>query len=125
MKVDYSKDKPVVYVMVCADISPRQIVVQSCHASLEAGIHMNNCKEFPSSVIMLKASNEKKLLKAARKIEASGIKCKLFYEPPMKRYTAFATEVIPYSKRIVLKKYRLLSIPGASWWYKFKKVIKL
>lgn len=124
MSLDYSKMKPFVYIMVCSDLSPRQKVVQACHAALEAGIHLEQCDQFPSGMIMLQCSGEKSLMKAAKKIENKGIKCRLFYEPPMKRYTALATEVIPQEKRKLLRKFQLLSMPGDNWWNKVKQWIK-
>lgn len=124
MSLDYSKVKPFVYVMVCSDLEPRQIVVQACHAALEAGIHLEQCDQFPSGMVMLQCSSEKSLLRNARKIENKGIKCHLFYENPMNRYTAFATEAIPQEKRVLLKKFKLLSMPGATWWDDVKRFWK-
>lgn len=128
MSLDYSKIKPFVYVIVCADLEPRQIVVQACHAALESGIHKEHCKAFPSGMVMLQVSSEESLLRAYRKLERKGIKSQLFWENPMNRYTALATEAIPQEKRILLKKFKLLSMPGTTlwddvkrWWKKIKR----
>ena len=121
MSLDYKKIKPFVYVIVCADLQPRQIVVQASHAALESGIHRKHCKDFPSGLIVLQVSCEKSLLKACRKIENKGIKCQLFWEAPMERYTALATEAIPRDKRVLLKKFKLLSMPGTTWWDDVKR----
>ena len=112
MALDYSKVNPFVYVIVCKDLEPRQIVVQSAHAILEAGIHLEQCKQFPSGLVVLEVSCERSLLKAQRKIENKGIKTKLFWEEPMKRYTALATEVILQEKRHLMRKFQLLNMEG-------------
>ena len=57
MSLNYNKVKPFVYIMVCSDLQPRQIVVQACHAALESGIHQEQCKDFPSGMIMLQVSS--------------------------------------------------------------------
>lgn len=124
MPLDYSKVKPFVYIIVCSDLEPRQIVVQACHAALEAGIHLEQCRPFPSGIVMLKVSCEKSLLKAHRKLSNKGIKSQLFWENPMNRYTALATEVIPQEKRILLRKFKLLSMPGTTWWDDVKRFWK-
>lgn len=121
MALDYSKVKPFVYVIVCSDLEPRQIVVQAAHAALEAGIHQEQCKEFPSGLVTLMVSSEESLLKAHKKLERKGIKSTLFWENPMSRYTALATEAIPQEKRVLLKKFKLLSMPGTTWWDDMKR----
>ena len=78
MSLDYSKVKPFVYIIVCSDLEPRQIVVQACHAALESGLHQKHCKDFPSGVIMLQVPNEQSLLRIHKKLEQKGIKCQLF-----------------------------------------------
>ena len=122
--LDYSKIKPFVYVIVCTDLEPRQIVVQACHAALEAGIHQEQCKEFPSGLITLQVPSEQSLLKAYKKLERKGVRCQLFWERPIKRYTALATEAIPQEKRVLLKKFKLLSMPGTTWWDDVKRFWK-
>jgi len=122
MSLDYSKIKPFVYIVVCKDLEPRQVIVQACHAALESGIHQEHCEQFPSGMVMLQVSSEKSLLKAQRKIENKGIKCQLFWERPMKRYTALATEAIPQDKRHLMRKFQLLSVSQPSWWQKVKSV---
>ena len=110
MSLDYSKVKPFVYVMVCTDLKPEQIVAQACHAALESGIHQEHCKDFPSGIIILQCSSEKSLLKYKKKLDNKGIKSQLFWERPMDRYTAWATEVIPQDKRHLMRKFQLLSM---------------
>ena len=39
----------------------------------------------------------------------------------MSRYTALATEAIPQEKRILLKKFKLLNMPGTTWWDDVKR----
>lgn len=120
--LDYSKIKPFVYIIVCKDLNPRQIVVQSCHAALESGIHQEHCKDFPSGLIMLQVSNEKSLLRAKRKLDKDGIKSQLFWERPMERYTSLATEAIPQDKRYLMKKFQLLSMHRPTWWQKLRRI---
>jgi hypothetical protein len=124
MALDYSKVKPFVYIMVCKDLEPRQIIVQACHAALESGIHQEHCEDFPSGLVMLQVSSEKSLLRAKRKIENKGIKCQLFWERPMERYTALATEAIPQDKRHLMKKFQLLSMSKPSLWQRIKGFFK-
>jgi hypothetical protein len=122
--MDYSKLKPYVYVIVCKDLDPRQIVVQACHAALESGIHQEHCKDFPSGLITLQVPDEKSLLEARKKIEDSGIKVEMFWERPMKRFTALATEAIPSSKRHLMREFKLLSMHQPTWWQKVKRYFK-
>lgn len=103
-------NKPRVYVIVCKDLSPVDIVVQSCHAALEAGIHKDQCKEYPASLVVLKVSNEDDLIKAGQYLKNNNIQFTLFYENPMKRHTALATEVIDVDKQSIFKKFQLLDM---------------
>lgn len=113
-------NKPCVYVIVCKDMRMRDIVVQSCHAALEAGIHLEQCSDYPSALVTLQVSSEDRLLKAKRQIENKGIRCHLFYERPMGRYTALATEAINSEQRKAFKKFQLLSTYRPTFWDKVK-----
>jgi hypothetical protein len=122
--IEYSNIKPFVYVIVCSDLDFRQRVVQASHAALESGIHEEHCKEFPSGLIVLQVEDEKELIKAEEHLYKKGIKSKLFYENPMKRYTALATEALPSKKRHILRQYKLLSMHRPTLWQKVKRVFR-
>lgn len=121
MPLDYSKIKPFVYVIVCSDLEPRQIVVQACHAALEAGIHLPQCKDFPSGLIMLQVKDEKALLAAHEHLRECSVEDQLFWEGPMQRYTALATKAIPSEHRHLLRQFKLLRMPGTTWWDDIKR----
>lgn len=116
--------KPFVYIIVCSDLTPRQIVVQSCHAALESGIHEKHPNDVEAGLIILQVSDEKSLLCAHKKLKSDGINSYLFYEEPLNRYTALATEAISQEDRVKLKKFKLLSMPGTTWWDDTKRITK-
>jgi len=124
MSFDYKKEKPFVYVIVCADLSFRHRVVQSCHAALESGLKLDHCKDFPSGMVVLQVKDEKELIGAEDHLHRMGIKCHMFYENPMNRYTALATEVIPKDKRRYLRQYKLLSMHRSNILDKIKRLFK-
>jgi hypothetical protein len=92
-----------------------QQIVQAAHATLEAGLKAGasslTFKE-TTSLILLEASNEEKLLQAHEHIINLGIDCALFYEPDdnlgyTPSYTSFSTVPITAEHRHHFKKYRL------------------
>ena len=118
-------NKPCVYVIVCKDMRPRDIIVQASHAALESGIHQAHCEEYPSALVILQVANEQKLIRAKNYITKKGIKCQMFYEDPMERYTALASEVMNHDQRRAFRKFQLLSTYEPSIWEKFKKWLGL
>ena len=88
--------------------------MQAAHATLEAGLKAGQSSSFKetSSLILLEASSEAKLLAAHEHLQQAGINCALFYEPDDNLgyppgYTALATHPITSDQRHIFKKFRL------------------
>lgn len=95
------------YVFVRTDIPVEQIIVQSCHAALEAGIKFGTKSNTPNSLIVIGVKNKYQLEKAYNHI-TDKFKTEKFYEPSWDYgFTAFATESIQDLDRSCLKKYQL------------------
>lgn len=71
-----------IYTFIREDISPAQKIVQTAHATHEAGKRLNHT-EYPhvSSLILLSAKDEADLKLISRKIDCAGIDHYMFYEP--------------------------------------------
>ena len=93
--------------------------MQAAHAALEAGLKAGQSgKKFDetTSIILLEAKSEEKLLNAHERIKGLGIDCSLFFEPDdglgyEPSFTSFATEPITAEHRQHFKKYRLYKAP--------------
>lgn len=82
--------------------------MQSCHASLEAGLKDNNQYAQTSSIVLIQISNEKELIKELKNIESLGIVCSSFYEPYDETgVTSFCTAPLGEEQRHLFKKYSL------------------
>jgi hypothetical protein len=97
-----------VYVLVRADLSLEQQLVQASHAALEAGFEF----ERPAStanLVLLSVENRGELELAAERLNARGIEHHLFYEPDFGiGHSALATRPLYLrSERAAFKRYRL------------------
>ena len=101
--------KKYVYVFVRKDLPLSQQIVQSNHASLEAGIKFGSDNiEEPSSLILISVKNKAQLEKALEDLKTKEIKTVSFYEPDWDYgFTAFATEPLTIDKKQLLKMYQL------------------
>ena len=113
-------DKTYCYTFIRTDIPIAQQIVQAAHATLEAGLKAGQTSKFheTTSIILLEAHSEEKLLEAHGNITQAGIDCALFYEPDDHlgydpSYTSFATIPITADQRHHFKKYRLFKNKGA------------
>lgn len=99
------------YVLVRKDLSFSQQVVQSCHASIEAALHLIPTTIEHPHVIVCGVDNEDKLKKAASKLDCLGVRFKRFHEADMQdQLTALATGPIYGDNRKIFKNYQLLKI---------------
>ncbi len=97
------------FVVVRGDLSPSQIAVQSCHASMEASrAFLTEKDEHPSLVLCVEGSR-KCLELAISRLNALEIRFVCFYEPDIGgELTAIATEPLTFDVRKRLKKFKLL-----------------
>jgi hypothetical protein len=94
---------PYCYIIVRKDIPLCDQMVQSNHASLEAG---RNFSHPPGThICLLQIKNEKQLLNLDDKLARKGINKTIFYEPDWKfpGFTAIATEALYGSERKIFK----------------------
>ncbi len=97
------------YVFVRKDLSPSQIVVQSCHASMESARNFLSKDDEHPSVIVFGIKNEAKLRSIAEQIRKSGIFIKEFFEPDIgHQLTAIASAPVHGEVRAIFSKYCLL-----------------
>ena len=90
------------------DLSLAQQIVQSCHATLEAGLKDNNRYAQTSSIILIQVKNQQELLEAFERVQSLGIECVSFYEPYEDTgYTSFSTLPVGEEMRHHFKKYPL------------------
>ena len=86
--------------------------MQSCHATLEAGLKDNNRYAETSSIVLIQVKNQKELLEALQYTQLLGIECASFYEPYKDTgYTSFSTLPVGEEKRMHFKKYPLWGRP--------------
>lgn len=98
--------------MIRKDLSFEQQVVQSCHASIEAALHLIPPNIEHPHVIVCGIDNEEKLNKVVNKLNNNGIKFRPFREADMEdQLTALATEPIFGERRKLFKNYQLLKLP--------------
>jgi len=89
-------------------------LVQACHSAQDAGNLFSQPSNEPSHMAVLSVPNERSLLEAIDKIENSGVKMTVFFEPdsvddgdiPM-GYTAAASTPVTGEQRRVFRKYPL------------------
>ena len=82
--------------------------MQSCHATLEAGLKDNNRYAETSSIVLIQVKNQKELLESLEYTQSLGIECASFYEPyEGTGYTSFSTLPVREDQRINFKKYPL------------------
>lgn len=84
-------------------------MAQAAHGALEAGIKFGsyNSSE-PASIIIIGVKNQYQLEKARAKLEESGIKTEMFFEPSWDYgNTSFGTEPISEDRRHFFKGYQL------------------
>jgi len=103
-----SEHKPYVYVLVRTDLSLKQQVVQSNHASLHAGYAFNAPDEIPS-IVVCAVPDRAALEEAATRLSRYGIDHELFSEPDWYMgNSALATRPVHMKKeRYVFSKYPL------------------
>lgn len=86
------------------DLTPEQMIVQSCHA----------CLELPKApkethLILLGIRNEAELVKTSQMLDLKNVKHQMFFEPDYSTgFTAIATEPIYGVRRRIFSKYKLL-----------------
>lgn len=101
--------RPYVYVLVRADLTAEQQLVQASHAALEAGFRFEQPVQ-TSSLIVLSVPDAQALQSAAQRLALHDIDHHLFYEPdfgPM-GYSALATRPLTAKKeRHLMRKYPL------------------
>ena len=101
--MDYT---PYTYLLVRKDLTVPQQIVQSAHASLEAGHTYGE----HSHLICCGVETEKALLSAANYLDANNILYSIFFEPDNNlRYTAICTEPLTGHERKPMKRFELLT----------------
>jgi hypothetical protein len=105
-----------VYVIVRKDFSFEQQMVQSNHASVEAGVRYKTSHDI-ASLIMLEVPNKDALELASERLRSKGIAHHLFYEPDFGMgHSALATRPLVGKERSIMRCYPL---------YKFDTQIKI
>ena len=96
------------YVVVCADLTPSQQAVQSCHACIAAGRDLVQCDS--PNLVLVTVPDEKALEAISGCLDLAGIRHRVFVEEDLgDRATALATEPIEQSQR---KHFRDLPLYG-------------
>jgi hypothetical protein len=100
-----------IYVFVRKDLPHSQIVVQACHACIEATIcFLNKNTEHPSLVVC-GIRNEQQLQKVFSRLLEEGVHCCPFIEPDRgNELTSFATEPISSERRHLFRRYNCLNL---------------
>lgn len=103
-----SADQPYVYILIRTDLSLAQQLVQSNHASLQAGFEFDK-PNVTSNLVVLSVPDKPALLAAAAHLSLNGIEHHLFYEPDFEMgHSSLATQPLYRKKdRYCLKKYPL------------------
>ena len=98
-----------VYVFIRRDLPFSQIVVQACHAAIEAAPLISSDLDHPHLVVF-GIKNEQHLQKALNRLRVEGVECRPFVEPDRgNELTAFATEPIFSERRHLFRRYNCLS----------------
>lgn len=83
-------------------------MVQAAHAALEAGLKFPVKLKEPSSLIVIGVKNQYQLEKARAKVEETGVRTEMFFEPSWDYgNTAFATEAVTDDQRSIFRRYNL------------------
>lgn len=101
-------EHPYTYIFIRKDLSLEQQLVQSNHASLEAGFSFQK-PEKTSSIVLIGAKDKEELYEIGDRLSRHGIKHCMFHEPDFDMgHSAIATEPIHDIKvRRVMSKYKL------------------
>jgi hypothetical protein len=104
-------------VLVRADLSPSQQVVQSAHAVLEASRQRLIPPEIPHPhLVVCGVADHEELTRECERLAHHGVRVALFTEPDIldagARETAVATEPITPERRRLFRRYRLLGARG-------------
>lgn len=95
------------YVFVRTDLSTPQVIVQACHAALEAGREFS--VDGTPHLVLLAVPDEQQLLKAASYLAEVEISHILFREPDIgDAATAIATRAVHGVERRLFRKYQCL-----------------
>ena len=106
---DVNENHGYLYVLIRKDLSPQQIAVQACHASIEIARNYITPQEEHPSVIICEIKNEEKLFSLINYLKSHNIKFKEFREPDRgNELTAIATELLFGEERIPMKRFQLL-----------------
>ena len=98
-------ETPYTYLIVRKDITVPQQIVQSAHASLDAGYAFGK----HSHLVCCGVESENSLTSVAQYLDTNNILYKMFYEPDNKLgYTAICTEPLRGDNRNPMRKFRLL-----------------
>lgn len=101
-------DKTWVYVFVRTDLPVEQQMVQSNHASLEAGLEFGRKSNEISSLIVLQVPDKQSLEEAMQFVESKGIRCIDFHEPDWDYgLTAFGSEPVTLEQRKIFRNWKL------------------
>jgi hypothetical protein len=105
-------DHPYVYILVRADISIEQQIVQAGHAALEAGFRFKR-PDVTSSLILLTVPDQAALKAAGERLERNGIEHHMFFEPDFGMgYSALATRpMVLKAERQSMRRYPLYRAP--------------
>ena len=96
------------YVLVRKDIPLPQQIVQSIHAAYESAGKFDDDTSQTYSTVLCQVSNETDLMKAARKLDSSGIRYHIFKEPDINyESTALCTEPVEPGSRRAFSNWKL------------------
>jgi hypothetical protein len=97
-------------VLVRADLTPEQQLVQAVHAAHNAGLSFPAPKQL--SVVVCRVPDEGSLRRAASRIGARGVQFTMFGEPDLDgQDTALATEPVRPDQRRIFSRYHLWRNP--------------
>lgn len=105
----HQNEKTWIYVFVRTDLPIEQVLVQSNHASYEAGLAFDNHGTEPSSLIVLSFPTKEALEEAYTTLtKNTSTKFVKFYEPDWDYgFTAFASEPVTADERKQFRQYKL------------------
>ena len=99
------------FVVVRGDVSPSQIAVQSCHASIEAARAIIDEKDEHPSLVLCVENSKEDLERSLLWLNAMNIRSICFHEPDLGgELTAIATEPLTFDVRKRLKNFKLLKL---------------
>lgn len=96
------------YVLIRKDLPLPQQIVQSIHAAYEAAGKFDDDTSQTHSTVLCQTTDENGLIKAANKLDFSGIRYHLFQEPDIgNQPTALCTEPITPDRRRIFSNWKL------------------